>query len=148
MQEPPRAPGTNILTLKRVIRLVAYGAIMATGTLGLFFYSLLSLDIPRAHTLAFTTFVLFQVFNAFNARAEHESAFNSQFFTNAKLWLALAAVVSLQVLVVHWPPAQAIFHTTDLTALDWALAIGVASSVLLLDEARKYLMRPKKSCCS
>lgn len=147
MAEPPRTPGTNILNLRRIIRLVAYGATMATGTLLVFFYALLSLDIQRAHTLAFTTFVLFQVFNAFNARAEHESAFNGQFFSNAKLWLALAAVVLMQVLVVHWPPAQAIFHTKALSMLDWALAIGVASSVLLLDEARKFIQRPRKTCC-
>lgn len=147
MREPPRQPGTNILTLRRIIRLVAYGATMATGTLLVFFYALLSLDIPRAHTLAFTTFVLFQVFNAFNARAEHESAFNGQFFSNAKLWLALLAVVIMQVLVVHWPPAQAIFHTKALSMPDWALAIGVASSVLLLDEARKFIQRPRRSCC-
>lgn len=143
MQEPPRAPGTPILTLKRLIHLWAHGAIMATGTLAVFFYAMLSLDVARAHTLAFTTFVLFQVFNAFNARAEHQSTFNSQFFSNAKLWLALATVVSLQILVVHWGPAQAIFHTTDLSLPDWALAWGVASSVLLLDEARKFLFKKR-----
>ena len=66
-------------------------------------------------TLAFTTFVLFQFFNIFNARAEHGSAFNRQFFRNGKLWLALAAVVALQVVVVHWGPAQAIFDTVSLT---------------------------------
>jgi Ca2+-transporting ATPase len=47
-------------------------------------------------TLAFTTFVLFQFFNIFNARTEHGSAFNAQFFSNGKLWLALFAVVALQ----------------------------------------------------
>jgi Ca2+-transporting ATPase len=146
MQEPPRAPGTPILTLKRLIHLWAHGAIMATGTLAVFFYAMLSLDVARAHTLAFTTFVLFQVFNAFNARAEHQSVLNSQLFSNAKLWLALAAVVSLQILVVHWAPAQAIFHTQALSPLDWALAWGTASSVLLLDEARKRLFRPRSSC--
>ena len=40
----------------------------------------------RAMTLAFTTFVLFQFFNIFNARAEHRSAFNRQFFANGKLY--------------------------------------------------------------
>ena len=73
-------------------------------------------------TLAFTTFVLFQFFNVFNARAEHGSAFNRQFFSNGKLWLALAAVVGLQVLAVHWGPAQAVFDTVDLSLDDWVLA--------------------------
>lgn len=51
----------------------------------------------KATTLAFTAFVLFQFFNIFNARSEHNSTFNRQFFTNSKLWLALIGVILLQV---------------------------------------------------
>ena len=94
-----------------------------------------------ALTLAFTTFVLFQFFNVFNARAEQGSAFNACFFANGKLWQALTAVLALQVLVVHWGPAQAVFETVDLTLRDWAVAIAVAASVLMLDEARKLVRR-------
>jgi Ca2+-transporting ATPase len=90
-------------------------------------------------TLAFTTFVLFQFFNIFNARAEHGSAFNRQFFSNGKLWLALAAVVSLQIVVVHWGPTQAVFDTVDLNLNDWGLSAAIASSTLLVEEARKLV---------
>ncbi len=85
--------------------------------------------------------MLFQFFNVFNARAEHGTAFNSNFFRNGNLWLALAAVLVLQVVVVHWAPAQVIFSTTDLEMHDWIMAFAAASSVLFLDEARKLLMR-------
>ena len=95
----------------------------------------------RSLTLAFTTFVLFQFFNVFNARAEHGSAFNVNFLRNGRLWLALAGVLALQVIVVHWPPAQSLFGTTSLMLNDWLLAALAASSVLLLDEARKLLAR-------
>jgi Ca2+-transporting ATPase len=53
----------------------------------------------------------------------------------------LAAVLALQVMAVHWQPAQAIFGTTDLLLEDWLMATLVASSVLLLDEIRKLSMR-------
>ena len=45
----------------------------------------------RALTLAFTTFVLFQFFNTFNARVEEGSAFNRRFFDNPMLWWSLSA---------------------------------------------------------
>jgi len=45
----------------------------------------------------------------------------------------------LQILVIHWPPAQHIFHTTGLTLTDWLIASGVALSVLVLEEVRKLL---------
>lgn len=141
MQEPPRRADARILTLARFWRLFGYGAVMAVGTVGVFAHGLQEGGLAYALTLAFTTFVLFQFFNVFNARAECGTAFNRQFFANGRLWAALAGVVGLQVVVVHWGPAQAIFHTTDLTVADWGLATAVAASVLLLEEARKLVAR-------
>ena len=140
MSDPPRRADERILSLARFKRLLMYGLTMAVGTLGLFHYAQERGE-AYALTLAFTTFVLFQFFNVFNARAEHHSAFNRLFFSNGKLWAALAAVVGLQALVVNWAPAQAVFHTTALSAQDWGLAFAVASTILLLDEARKLLMK-------
>jgi Ca2+-transporting ATPase len=141
MNEPPRRQATQILNAQRLMRLVLYGATMMVGTILMFRYGLETQGQAYALTLAFATFVLFQFFNVFNARAEYGSAANANFFKNAKLWLALASVLVLQVAAVHWPPAQAIFSTTPLQLSDWLLAALVASSVLLLDEARKLLGR-------
>ena len=140
MKEAPRRADARFLSLGRLSRLAMYGLTMAAGTLLLLDYARLS-GPAYALTLAFTTFVLFQLFNVFNARVEYASAFNRQLFSNAKLWAALCAVLGLQVLAVHWSPAQDIFHTTDLSAQDWALAVAVASSILLLDEGRKMLLK-------
>lgn len=141
MQAKPRPRDEVILNLPRFVRLFAYGTLMAAGTLGIFSYALTHNGAEHALTLAFTTFVLFQCFNVFNARAEYHSAFNAQFFANHKLWLALLGVFGLQIVVVHWSPAQAIFHTVDLSLLDWGLAALTASSVLILDEMRKLVLR-------
>lgn len=140
MQAPPRAADAHILSLGRLWRLLLYGATMAAGTLAAYAWGEQQGGQSYGGTLAFTTFVLFQFFNIFNARAEFGSAFNSQFFANGKLWLALAGVVLLQVVVVHWGPAQAVFDTVALTAGDWLLATAIASSALLLEEARKLLL--------
>jgi Ca2+-transporting ATPase len=141
MQDKPRKQDAQILTAHRLARLMLYGTTMMLGTLGMFQYALASDGLAYALTLAFTTFVLFQFFNVFNARAEYDTAFNANFFSNGKLWLALASVLVLQVLVVHWGPAQAIFGTIDLRLGDWLLGAAVASSVLVLDEARKFITR-------
>ena len=140
MFEPPRRADERILSLARLKRLLMYGLTMAVGTLGLFHYAQQRGE-TYALTLAFTTFVLFQFFNVFNARAGTGSAFNRQFLSNAKLWVALGTVVGLQVLVVHWAPAQALFNTTALSTRDWVLACAVASSILLLDEGYKLLTK-------
>ena len=141
MREKPRRQSAQILTVNRLGRLTLYGTTMMVGTLGLFQYGLATQTPAYALTLAFTTFVLFQFFNVFNARMEHGSAFNANFFRNSKLWLALGSVLALQVVAVHWAPAQAIFGTTDLARQDWLWATLVAASVLVLDEVRKMLAR-------
>ena len=141
MHEAPRAQAAEILTLPRLGRLALYGITMMVGTLGLFQYGLTLHGTVYALTLAFTTFVLFQFFNVFNARNEHGSAFNAHFMKNGKLWLALAGVLAMQAVVVHWTPAQMLFGTTDLSPADWFKATLVASSVLILDEVRKLGLR-------
>ncbi len=137
MLEAPRDQSREILTLPRLGRLALYGLTMMVGTLWLFQHGLDQHGATYALTLAFTTFVLFQFFNVFNARNEHGSAFNAHFLHNGKLWMALTGVLAMQGLVVHWAPAQALFGTTDLALADWLRAAMAASSVLLLDEARK-----------
>ena len=52
----------------------------------------------------------------------------------------LGVIVALQAVAVHWGPAQSVFHTTDLMAVDWALCVGGASSILWLEECRKALV--------
>jgi Ca2+-transporting ATPase len=140
MRDAPRTPGSAILSWQRLWRIGLYGLTMAVGTLGIYVWSLAPGSEAKAGTLAFTTCVLFQFFNIFNARSEHGSAFNRQFFSNGKLWLALAIVVGLQFVVVHWAPAQGIFDTVDLTSAEWGLAVLVASNTLFLDEARKLAL--------
>ena len=142
MRDRPRATDASILSWERMWRIGLYGLTMAVGTLAMYAWGLTTPgEEAKATTLAFTTFVLFQVFNIFNARTEHGSTFNRQFFSNGKLWLALMAVLILQVVAVHWAPAQAVFDTVDLTAFEWGISVLVASTTLFLEEGRKLFMR-------
>ena len=136
MSEPPRRPVEPILGLHRLSHILGYGLIMMSGTLGVLWVATRTGTAEHALTLAFTTFVLFQVFNAFNARVERGTTFNKRFFTNPFLWVSLGVVVFLQIVAVYWAPAQAIIGTVGLDASDWFVCCGVASSILLLEEAQ------------
>ncbi|HYQ92477.1 MAG TPA: HAD-IC family P-type ATPase, partial [Candidatus Competibacteraceae bacterium] len=139
LTEPPRDPKAEILTLARLSQLLLFGLTMAVGTLAVLYYGLSTGDSGRAFTLAFTTFVLFQFFNVFNARAEVGSTFTQHFFRNHLLWLALIGVLLMQLVVVYWPPAQVVFQTQPLSLADWGVAVAVASSVLVLEELSKLI---------
>ncbi len=141
MNEPPRHRDEPVLPLARVLRTAAYGVTMMVGTLAVLYYGMHTGSEARALTMAFTTFVLFQFFNVFNARNESGSASNARFFDNHMLWMSLVGVLALQVIAVHWAPASQLFGTTGMAWADWGIAIGIASTVLLFEEARKLVVR-------
>ncbi len=141
MQRPPRAAGGHLLPLSRTAVIALNGAIMATGTLLVLAYGTQALATDTAVTLTFTTFVLFQVVSALTVRSPRLSVFHLRTLTNRALWTALAVVVALQVLTVQVPFAQAIFDTVALTPGQWLIAAGTASSLLVVDEARKLAIR-------
>jgi Ca2+-transporting ATPase len=140
MLDPPRGRTEAILPLSRLTKIAAYGITMMVGTLAVLYYGLHTGTEQRALTLAFTTFVLFQFFNVFNARSENGTAFNAHFFDNPMLWVSLAGVIVLQMVAVHWPSAQAIFGMGGMSLVDWGIATAVAASVLVLEEGRKFLL--------
>jgi P-type Ca2+ transporter type 2C len=141
MTRRPRAPGAQLLDRARLWRLVLTGAVMGAGTLLVFGHGLRTGDTALATTLAFTTFVLFQVGNALNARTERTSILARHTLRNRPLWLALTSVVTLQVVAVQLPWLRDIVDTRPLTWRQWLLAAAVASSVLVVEELRKQVER-------
>jgi Ca2+-transporting ATPase len=141
MQEKPRSPGADILTWPRFGRIMFAGAVMVAGTLGVLLWALQNFGEEAAKTMAFTTFVMFQIFSVFNARSERISTFLSSFFSNRTLWIAVGMVALLQIAVVEWGPAEDVFHTVALTARQWFVVVAVAATALALEEARKVVVR-------
>ncbi len=144
MSQPPRPSGEGVITPRMWRGIVLVGIIMAVGTLFVLDASMPggfvsgTGDLRYGQTMAFTTLMLFQMFNVVNARSDERSAF-VHLFTNYWLWGAISGSIALQVLVVHVPFLQRAFGTVDLAARDWALCVAVASSVLWLREGTKLL---------
>ena len=141
MDRPPRPPEERILSLSRLTRMALTAAVMAAGTLAVLASTDHSYGFRYATTFAFTTFVLFQVANAFNVRTEHESAFSRTLPANWWLLGSLALVVTLQVLVVHVPALQNLFSTVALEPQHWLAATGVAALALATGELDKAIRR-------
>jgi Ca2+-transporting ATPase len=144
MQQPPRPVGERVITRQMWWGIAFVGIVMASGTLFVLDAALPggfvegTGNLRYAQTMAFTTLMLFQIFNVLNARSDERSAF-VHLFTNAWLWAAIAGSVALQVVVVYLPFLQRAFGTTALGGRDWVLCTVVASSVLWLREASKII---------
>jgi Ca2+-transporting ATPase len=149
MSQTPRPRGEGVITPRMRAGIGLVGVVMAAGTLLIFDAALPGGwiegpgGIEYGRTMAFTTLMLFQVFNAFNARSPVHSAFRG-FFSNHWLWAALSLSVALHTLVIYVPFLQAAFGTVSLSGWDWARSAAVASSVLWVAEVAKFLARPSR----
>jgi Ca2+-transporting ATPase len=150
MHLPPRPAGESVITPRMWWDILLVGGIMAAATLFVLDASLPgglvkgSGDLRYGQSMAFTTLMLAQLFNVFNARSAHRSAF-AGLFTNRWLWGAVGLSIVLQVLVLYLPALQRAFGTVPLTGGDWLRCLAAASSVLWLREAGKVVRRRSPS---
>ena len=146
MNRPPRPHSEGVITRRMWMGIFFVGAIMATGTLLILDASLSggliegSGNMRYAQTMAFTTLMMFQLFNVFNARSDERSAFDG-LFHNQWLWGALGLSLALHVAVIYVPFLQNAFSTVSLSLSDWLSCAAVASSVLWLRELNKIVTR-------
>ncbi|MEX2548950.1 MAG: cation-translocating P-type ATPase, partial [Nitriliruptoraceae bacterium] len=146
MQRPPRGLEDRVIDVEMWLGIAWVGTIMAIvslaaldlGMTGGLFAS--DGDAVDGRTMAFTTLVLAQLFNAFNARSDRVSAFH-HLFTNPWLWGAVTLSLGLQILVVQSPLFNEAFGTRPLSLGGWATCAGLASAVLWADEAKKLIER-------
>ncbi|MFL6821459.1 MAG: cation-translocating P-type ATPase [Xanthobacteraceae bacterium] len=154
MERPPRSRGRGVLTAEDWWRLAAIGFVMMLGTIAVLdaYYpgGLFTLfangtqpnaaDEVHARTMAFTTLMMFQLFNVYNCRSNWRSAF-SGFFENKWLLAAVALSLFTHVLVIYVPFLQTAFHTVPLSLFDWAIATGLSSTLLIGMEIVKFVLR-------
>jgi Ca2+-transporting ATPase len=146
MSQPPRAQKSRAISKSMWVGIIIVGAIMTAVTLFILDWSLPGGLIPAhgtlryAQTMAFTTLVLAQLCNVFNARSDEASAFRS-LLTNRWVWLAILLSLLLQATVVYLPPLQTAFGTVPLNIVDWLLCLAMASMVLWGCELTKAMSR-------
>jgi P-type Ca2+ transporter type 2C len=123
-----RLPSTgNIIPRRNLIKIGIAGVVMSVGTLLLYYYKLTSgASTISAMSVAFTVFVMYQIFNVFNCKAKG-------MFPNKTLLIAVGASFLLQLGVLYIPYLQHVFRTTSITIMDWILILIVASSIFLTE---------------
>lgn len=142
LQRPPRPKGEGIMSNVLIQRTVLVGTLISAGVVYNFVTALdEGMTLEKARTIAVTTMVFFQFFQAWNSRSEARSVFTIPLLSNPFLFYSMIAAFFAQLAVIHVPSLQWIFRTEPLSGGDW-LRIGlVSSSVVLLVEADKYIRR-------
>ena len=143
MLSKPRNAKIPILTPFLIWRIVFVSLIMMVGTIGLFLWEMeMGASVEYARTVAVNTLVMFQVFYLFNTRYITASVFSWEGFTGNKYVLyAIAVLTILQLGFTYFAPMQNLFGTVSIDLNSWLIIMLVASSVLLLVELEKLIVR-------
>ena len=144
VNRPPRDPREGVMSRVLIERTILVGLLISIGVIYKFIHALeggVSLD--RARTVAVTTMVFFQFFQAWNSRSESQSIFQISFLSNPWIVYGLMASILAQLAAIYLPALQWIFKTEPLTLLEWAKIAAMSLTVILLVEVDKGLRRMK-----
>jgi P-type Ca2+ transporter type 2C len=166
MTLPPRSRNARVLTKPLIRRVLTSASLIMLGTLAIYIQEMGDEDplsnLPgtttggkafssktvtrRDTTMTFTTFVLFDMFNALNCRSESKSILFGELriFGNKMFNYAVAGSLLGQACVIYLPFLQKVFQTEALGLWDLARLVAIASSVFWVDEGRKLWERRRR----
>ena len=142
LMRSPRHPGEGIMSRLLIERTVLVGLVISLGVIYTFVRAFWAGEpIEKARSVAVTTMVFFQFFQAINSRSETQSLFSMNPLDNPFLFFSMIAAFFAQVAFLYMPAFQWVFRTEPITMADWLHILSVAAAVIFAVEADKCLRR-------
>jgi Ca2+-transporting ATPase len=122
------------------------GVILATVTLGMFWWTLRSTgDLTLARTVAVTQMVVLQFYHTFNCRSLDRSIFRIPLLSNRFLFASMVAVTGVHLSALYLPFLQGVLRFAPLGQGQWMMILVCGVLVVAggeLDKARnRHLAR-------
>ncbi len=147
MKRPPRKSDDGIFSNGMGFDIAFQGIIVTLITLASFFIgdyletgSFRLADSADGTTMAFLTLSLIEMFHSFNMRSRRGSVFTMK-TQNIWLWGSLALSLILTITVIYVPFLAGIFEFTAISFKEFAIAVGLALSIIPIIEITKFIQR-------
>jgi Ca2+-transporting ATPase len=140
MQRPPQSPSAGILAQGLGYQILWQGLLLGAVNLAVAWWSWKSGQ-PEWQTIAMTTVVLLQVFQAQASRSFKDSVFRLNPLSSRALLAATGLILLLQAAVIYLPPLHGAFGTASLSPLQALVPLAAGLAVLLVVEGVKGLGR-------
>jgi Ca2+-transporting ATPase len=141
MGERPRDPRESLFARSGKWILIIYGLLIGGVTLAGFMAGYAQGGITEGRTLAVTVLSLSQVFHAVGMRNISRSIFRFRHLENRFMVVAVAAGLTMQVLIVQLRPLGRVFGTQPLGAAQWLIAMLLSVSPLVVHELAILIKR-------
>jgi Ca2+-transporting ATPase len=140
MSRAPRPPQESIFAHGMWQHIIWVGLFIAGISLAAMAWAM-NRGVPYWQTIVFTVLTVSQLFHSMAVRSESASLLRIGLFSNLPMLFAVAVTLLLQLAVIYVPALNAVFHTQALPAFDLAVCLVLSSSVLLVVEIEKWLVR-------
>ena len=145
MGRPPRPLGAPVLTTANWVRLCAQGAVMTVGALVAYQIGDDQDGAVVAATMLLTTLSLFHLAAALLCRDPESTIFDRDAIPAVvqlrRYGLALVAIVAITALGF----LERIFDTTGLSFAQWSICVGLAASLVVVEEVIKLFIRRRRT---
>ena len=146
LARPPRRPGGGVLDRALWERVGIAGVVMGLGMLLMFRWELDATgSLESARTVALTTMVVFQVFQAGNTRSETESVLRRSPFSNPFLLIATVAALSVHIAALYLPVTQYVLRVEPIGLDAWIGIVAMATSIIVAMELDKFVRRRRRA---
>ena len=141
MARPPRPVSAPVLSRNNWFRLCAQGAVMTVGALAAYQIGDDQDGAIVAATMLLTTLSLFHVAGAFLSRDQLHTIFDRDAVPGVMQLRRYAIALLAIILVTTLDFLQRIFDTSGLTFTQWCICIGIATSIVVVEELIKLVLR-------
>ena len=144
MQRKPRPVGAPVLSAANWVRLCVQGAVMTVGTLVAYQIGEANFTIAIASTMLLTTLSLYHLAAGLLARDQVNTIFRRDAIPGPtqlrRYGLALLAIVA----VTEIGFLQRLFSMVDLTLGQWGICLGIALTLVVVEEVIKVFLRRQR----
>jgi len=154
MSRAPRPVSEGLPNLIDTVMITFLGTLMAVGTLIVYYTVRDITDYEQAVTATFAVFVMFQLFNVMNCRSIDKSIFKLGIFSNKAVAYSFMICTTLLVFIIEFSQSKVPLLNLKIGEFlsveefihswTWPVIILLASSILIFEEFRKFLMKDTK----
>jgi Ca2+-transporting ATPase len=142
LDRPPRPPQAGIFSRLLVERTIIVAVLISAGVIYEFVHALNEgVSLEKARTVAVTTTVFFQFFQAFNSRSELQSLFRMNPLGNPFLFFGIIAAFIAHLAAIYVPAMQWVFRMEPIMPLEWLRIALVSITVVIVVEIDKLVRR-------
>jgi P-type Ca2+ transporter type 2C len=144
MERAPRPVGAPVLSRANWVRLCVQGFVMTVGSLVAYQWAEPTFGPAVANTMLLTTLSVFHLAAGYLARDQRNTIFDRRLLPGAtqlrRYGIALLAIIAVTTIGF----LQRIFGTVDLSFSQWSVCVGLAATLVVIEELIKLVIRRRE----